>query len=167
MRSFPAAKSSDWSPELFDVLVFLVENYFDSESCPDPDTLDLKLKAAGFDSDEIEDALQWLAGLSESGETQLPAAFAGRASFRAFVEHEERRLGPGERGLLAFLESADVIDPLQREIIIERALALPDGSLDVARLKLITLIVLWSMGAEPDSLVFDELMSDGDAHALH
>ena len=152
---------------MFEVLVFLVDNYFDGESCPDPEMLELKLKAAGFDGEEIGDALEWLAGLEASGVTCLPAGFAERSSFRAYACEEERRLDRGCRGFLEFLESAGVIDPEQREIIIERALALPAGEVDIAKLKIMTLIVLWSMGAAPDALVFDELLPDGEERAFH
>ena len=38
---------------MFEILVYLVENYFDDQVCPDPDTLELKLKAAGFDGEDI------------------------------------------------------------------------------------------------------------------
>ena len=38
------ARCSEWSDKLFDVLAYLVENYFDDRICPDPDALELKLK---------------------------------------------------------------------------------------------------------------------------
>jgi Smg protein len=152
---------------LFDILVYLVENYFDDQICPDPAALELKLKAAGFDGEDIDDALQWLSGLAVTGDTELPLAFAERASFRSFAPQEIARLSTQCRGLIAFLESSGVIDPLQRELIIERSLALPDGSIDVDRLKIITLVVLWSTGAQPDALVFEELLPDQESHGLH
>ena len=167
MHRCRADGSSGWRNELFDILVFLVENYFDEPACPDPGTLEIKLKAAGFDGEDIEDALQWLAGLAVSGPSQLPDAFARRSSFRSFAAPEVERLSRACRGLLSFLESSGVIDPLQRELIIERSLALPDGSVDADKLKIITLIVLWSTGGEPDALILDELLPDGAPRALH
>jgi Smg protein len=152
---------------VFEILVYLVENYFDDQVCPDPDALELKLKAAGFDGEDISDALAWLAGLAESSGTDLPADFADRPSFRSFASSEEARLSRETRGFLAFLESSGVIDAVQREQIIERSLALPDGEVDVEKLKIITLVVLWSSGVEPDALVFDELLPDGAPRELH
>ena len=119
---------------MFDVLVYLVENYFDEKDCPDPETLELKLKVAGFDGEDIGAALHWLSGLALCGATELPAAFATRHSFRSFVPAEEKQLSRECRGLLAFLESAGAIDPLRRELIIERSLALPQGRVDVEQL---------------------------------
>lgn len=152
---------------MFDVLVYLVENYFDDQVCPDPDTLELKLKAAGFDREDISEALQWLSGLAASGGTELPEAFAARQSFRSFAESEVVRLSLECRGWLAFLESSGAIDPLQRELIIERALASPTGNVDLEQLKIITLVVLWSTGAPPDALVFDELLPDDGPREFH
>jgi Smg protein len=60
-----------------------------------------------------------------------------------------------------------VVDPLQREIIIDRALALPEGELEIEKLKVITLMVLWSQGCEPDGLILDELLPDGTARTAH
>lgn len=152
---------------MFEILVYLVENYFDDQMCPDPGSLELKLKAAGFDGEDITDALTWLAGLSDATGTELPPEFAGRPSFRSFASSEEARLTRETRGFLAFLESSRVIDAVQREQIIERSLALPDGEVDVEKLKIITLVVLWSSGVEPDALVFDELLPDGAPRELH
>lgn len=166
-RNCRAGAINDWSPDLFEILVYLVENYFDDQMCPDPETLELKLKAAGFDGEDITDALDWLAGLSDTGGTELPADFAERSTFRSFAVAEEARLSPETRGFLAFLESSGVIDAVQREQIIERSLAFPEGDVDVEKIKIITLVVLWSSGVEPDALVFDELLPDGAPRELH
>ena len=46
---------------MFDVLVYLYENYWRPDACPDHAQLTRKLSAAGFESDEIAD----LAGLNQ------------------------------------------------------------------------------------------------------
>ena len=48
---------------MFDVLVYVYEHYWRGEACPELPLLGRKLSAAGFDADEIEQALSWLAGL--------------------------------------------------------------------------------------------------------
>ena len=45
---------------MFDVLMYLFETYYNPEACPDPDALVRKLSAAGFERDEIDEALDWL-----------------------------------------------------------------------------------------------------------
>ena len=51
---------------MFDVLVYLYENYWRPDACPDHDQLTRKLSAVGFESDEIQEALRWLDGLATS-----------------------------------------------------------------------------------------------------
>ncbi len=75
---------------MFDVLVYLFENYYQTETYPDQDTLERKLHAAGFENDDIQDALDWLniltdlpkEGLPESLDrtTVLPRIFCRRSS---------------------------------------------------------------------------------------
>jgi Smg protein len=71
-------------------------------------------------------------------------------------------LGTAAIGFIQFLESARVINPLQREIVVERALAASDAQISLDKLKVIVLMVLWSQGKEPDGLMFDELFLDDD-----
>jgi Smg protein len=152
---------------MFEVLAYLFDTWYDAESCPDPDTLEIKLKAAGFDSEEIVDALDWLSGLADDPETRLPESLAEGDSFRAYSAGEFRKLSADCRGMLTFLESAQVVDPLQREIIIDRAIALPEGELDIEKFKVIILMVLWTQGCEPDGLILDELLPDGSPRTAH
>ncbi|WP_137895214.1 DUF494 family protein, partial [Ramlibacter sp. 2FC] len=49
---------------MFEVLVFVYENYWRGEACPELPQLGRKLSAAGFDPDEIQQALAWLNGLN-------------------------------------------------------------------------------------------------------
>ena len=53
---------------MFDVLVYLYENYWRPDACPDHDQLARKLSSAGFESDEIQEALSWLDGLASVAE---------------------------------------------------------------------------------------------------
>ena len=52
-----------YSGRMFDVLVYLYENYWRPDACPDHRQLSRKLSAVGFESDEIQEALTWLDGL--------------------------------------------------------------------------------------------------------
>ena len=53
---------------MFDVLVYLYETYWRPDACPDHQQLTRKLSAVGFESEEIQEALSWLEGLSSSAE---------------------------------------------------------------------------------------------------
>ena len=152
---------------MFDVLTYLYETWFDCESCPDPDTLRIKLRAAGFDAEDIDDALTWLGGLAEGEASLLPESFADRASFHAYAPAEARTLSTACRGYLSFLEERGIVDPIEREIIIARAQELPQGAPGVDELRIVVLIVLWAEGTELDALALEELLPDDDARAVH
>lgn len=151
---------------MFDVLIHLYETWFDCESCPDPDTLALKLRAAGFDEEDIDDALAWLTSLAVEEDMRLPDSFGERSSFHAYTPAETRALSSDCRGYLAFLEERGIIDAIEREIIIESAQALPQGAPDIAQLRIVVLIVLWAEGTELDTLALEELLPGDDAPVL-
>ena len=54
-----------------------------------------------------------------------------------------------------------------REIVIDRASAIPGGPLDLEDLKIIVLMVFWSLGEEPDALILDELFVDEEDRLIH
>ncbi|MCB1905744.1 MAG: DUF494 domain-containing protein [Rhodocyclaceae bacterium] len=145
---------------MFDILVYLFENYVHVRACPEGDQLARKLSAAGFENEEISEALAWLEGLRR--EPELPEISPDSDSVRIFASEELNRLDADCRGFLAFLEDAGVLDALTREMIIERAMALPDHRLTRSRLKVIVLMVLWRQEQSIDTLILDELLTEED-----
>jgi Smg protein len=65
-------------------------------------------------------------------------------------------------GFVNFLESAGVLSAHMREIVMDRAMAVPGQPVSLDDLKIIVLMVYWSVGLEPDALVLDELCDDHD-----
>ncbi|MTW12220.1 DUF494 family protein [Pseudoduganella eburnea] len=141
---------------MFDILVYLYETYYRPDACPEPAALAKKLSAVGFDDVEISEALVWLNDLAAMAgvEQSLTAASTGT---RFYVRQELDVLGAPAVGFIQFLESAGLLSPLQREIVIERALALDEAPVSLGKLKIIVLMLLWSQGKEPDALMFDDL----------
>lgn len=150
---------------MFDVLVYLYETYYRPEACPDPEALVKKLSAVGFEQEEISRALGWLTDLAETA-TEFSNQYPQQAPFshgtRIYAPQEMDVLGTDAVGFLQFLESAKLINPIQREIVIERALAVRGSQISLDKFKVIVLMVLWSEGKEPDGLIFDELFSDDE-----
>ncbi len=144
---------------MIDILVYLFENY-QPDACPAPSVLARKLSAAGFEADDISAALQWLEGLGEPGPLLEPGVALG--AIRLYDEEEEGRLSVEARGFLAFLEQQEAIDPALRELIIERALALPGENISVDRLKVIVLAVIWRRQHAIDALILEELLADDE-----
>jgi Smg protein len=139
---------------MFDVLVYLYENYWRPDACPGHEQLTRKLTSVGFESEEIADAL------TKVGEQHAE-------SIRVYAPAEQEHLGEQSIGFIAFLESAGVLPPPMREMVIDRASAIPGGPLDLEDLKIIVLMVFWSLGEEPDALILDELFVDEEDRLIH
>jgi len=152
---------------VFDVLVYLYENYGALHACPDADSLSRKLTAAGFDDEEICAALAWLQGLQLVTQQSVAVGPESSRSFRVFAQLEVERLGPESIGFLSFLEHAGQLTPTQREIVIERALAIEETPIPLQMTKVIVLMVLWSQQADIDVLLLEELLHDGSERDLH
>ena len=152
---------------MFDVLVYLFENYYQTDGRPDHETLARKLHAAGFENEDIHDALDWLNGLVVPPETGSLECLDTHFTFRTYNAEETGKLTTESRGFLAFLESARVLPPRLRELIIERVMALPGEVVGLDKLKVIVLMVLWTQRGSVDALVLDELLPDGEKRQMH
>jgi len=152
---------------MFDVLVYLFENYYQTEAYPDQGTLQRKLHAAGFENDDIHDALDWLNTLTRAPGDSLPESLDARSSFRGYTADEIAKLSAECRGFIAFLEGAKILTPLLRELIVERVMALPDDVVRLDKLKVIVLMVLWTRRGNVDALILDELLPDGEKRQMH
>jgi Smg protein len=150
---------------MFDVLVYLYENYGRPGDCPEQNQLTRKLCAIGFESDEIEQALSWLDGLACASQSyhgeQSPL------SMRVYSSQEHHDLGERCIGFISFLELAGVLRPSMREMVIDRAHAISDEPLELEDLKIIVLMVFWSLGEEPDALILDELFVEEEDRLIH
>ena len=150
---------------MFDVLVYLYETYWRPDACPDHAQLTRKLSAAGFESDEIQEALVWLDGLAGAAES-----YSGQQSphaLRVYSPAEHERLGEESIGFVSFLESAGVLPPPMREMVVDRAMAVGANPIDLEDLKVIVLMVFWSLGEEPDALILDELFVAPEERVVH
>ncbi|RFA24757.1 hypothetical protein CAI21_20335 [Alkalilimnicola ehrlichii] len=154
---------------VFDVLMYLFENYFynDDEPQPDRDSLESELFEAGFTSAEIRKAFAWLDGLAES--RQAPNLnIDGERSIRVFAEQESSKLDVDCRGFLLFLEQVGILTPTSREIIVERVMALDDEEVDIDTLKWVVLMVLFNQpGQEEAYACMETLLFDNPVQLLH
>lgn len=152
---------------MFDILLYLYDTYLFADQIPDAAHLSRKLSAAGFENDDIAQALDWLSGLDEL--VPLDEAASSHA-IRIYGAEEERRLDQEGRGFLAFLESAGMLPPHGREWVIEQALALPDPDVSAERIKWIAMLALWKLKGAGDVLWLEDLVrgaEDGWQPTLH
>ena len=150
---------------MFDVLVYLYENYWRPDACPAHDQLTRKLSSAGFESDEIQEALSWLDDLTTS--VGAPVGQQAAHSIRVYTAQEQEHLGEESIGFISFLESAGLLPAPMREMVIDRANAIGSTPLELEDLKIIVLMVFWSLGQEPDALILDELFVDVEDRLIH
>jgi Smg protein len=150
---------------MFDVLVYLYETYWRPDACPDHAQLTRKLSAAGFERDEIQEALSWLDGLA--GAAQSASGQQSALGVRVYTASEMERLGDDSIGFISFLESAGVLPPPMREMVVDRAMAVGANPIDLDDLKVIVLMVFWSLGEEPDALILDELFVAPEERVVH
>jgi Smg protein len=153
---------------MFDVLVYLFESFYHHETRPDQDTIARKLSAAGFEEEEIHEALAWLSGLQPlQGNLFDEHALGRQTSFRAHAQEEIAKLSPASRGFILFLENAHVLTPSLREAVMERAMALEEEVIHLDKLKVIALMVLWTQRGDVDSLILEELLPEGAPRQVH
>jgi Smg protein len=155
------ASKSAMDNSVFDILVYVFDRYLleDLPAAAERDTIARDLENAGFGGASVERALDWLADLADVRErASLPAD--GR-SFRIYSEEEQARIGTGGRGMLSSLEASGILGPDQREIVIDRLLALDSEEIGIEQVKWVVLMVLSSQPdqeqayARMEDLVFD------------
>ena len=151
---------------VLDVLMYLFETFAEADIDPEPDRNVLRdeLERAGFSDGEIEKALEWLDGLAARQEDPVWQAPAER-TIRVFNDHEHWRLDAACRGYLMYLEHIGILSPAQRELVIDRVMALGNDEIDVEKIKWVVLMVLFSQEgqesayARMEDLVFEERLT--------
>jgi Smg protein len=153
---------------MFDVLVYLFENYRTPQLFPETDALAKKLTTVGFDEDDVDQAIDWLLGLASATQNIRLVSHASDDSTRVYAEQERAQLGDEAIAFLSYLDAAGELANPHRELIIERALAVGESPLPTSQLRIITLMVLWSQEVEFGGLLMDELLAgEKDAALAH
>lgn len=164
---------------MYQVLVYVYENYWGGDSCPDREQLGRRLTSVGFERSDIVDALHWLDGLHHAaqgiplGAVSTPATpelhpvrAASPGSLRVYSPQEIAHLSPEGIACIHFLEGAGALSPEWREVVIDRALAMAEP-LELDDLRIIIMMVYWRFDANPDVLVLDELCDDTTGRVAH
>ncbi len=153
---------------VLDVLIYLFENYMSAEDEPRPDRAALRteLERAGFAEPDVGRALEWLDGLSGDGLGQVADATA--RAVRVFSGQELLRLDTDVRGYLMYLENVKILSGAQRELVIDRLMALDAEEIDIEQVKWVVLMVLFSQpGQESAYAQMEDLVFEERSDALH
>jgi Smg protein len=154
---------------MVDVLIYLYENYMDGEGQQPIDQNDLEdeLTQAGFSKVEIDKALRWLDELAIGIEApQYHDHTLG--SIRIYCDHECRKLDVDARGLLLFLEQNGILDPVSRELAIDRLLAIDQPQVSVDEVKWVVLLVLMNRPGHEDAFTqMEDMVYNDEPVYLH
>ncbi|MGA7748649.1 MAG: DUF494 family protein, partial [Gallionella sp.] len=82
-------------------------------------------------------------------------------------ELELRLISDEARQFLLFAEQQHLISTIEREMIIDRSIALKHENLALDKLKLIMLMVLWNRHQDLDPLLIEELLAPLHSTQLH
>jgi Smg protein len=151
---------------LLDVLVYLFEHYFYDEPtiAHDRDSLQASLVQAGFTPTEILKAFNWLDELEQRRPNERTENVWHGGPVRVYATQELDRLDNECRGFLMFLEQSGVLNAEQRELVIDRCMALELEEVDLADLKWVVLMVLFNQPGQEAAFAWieSELLEDGD-----
>jgi len=165
---------------VLDILIYVFDRYMLDEAPEVPEREDLArdLESAGFGEANVERALDWLADLagerhrattsSTEPAAEMPGEQADDRAMRIYSATELVRLPSDCRGLLMSLEQVGILNPQQREIVVERLLALDAEEFDLEKVKWVVLMVLSSQpGQEQACARMEDLVFDSPESALH
>jgi Smg protein len=155
---------------ILDVLLYLFENYFydDPDAVRDRDSLQAGLIQAGFSPQEVSKAFDWLDELAHQRPSVDRPEQAARGPIRIYADVEEARLDAECRGFLLFLEQNGILDGVQRELVVDRVMALDQEEIDLDDLKWVVLMVLFNQpGQEAAFAWMESHMFEGEGEPLH
>ena len=153
---------------MFDLLVYMFENYLSSKNNLDFANMTLELEAAGYDNKDIESALDWFTELKEMSE-KIPQFHSLKLNnkLRIYTGKEKEKFSFDGLGFILFLEQANVLNSVEREIIIDRAMALNQNIINIHEVRWIVMMTLWNNGRENDYLFVEDSLYRSEQIILH
>ncbi len=153
---------------MFDLLIYMFKNYLSSKNNLDFANMTLELEAAGFNNKDIENALDWFSKLKEMS-TKIPQSSSLKLNnkLRIFTEKEKEKFSFNGLGFILFLEQADILNSIEREIIIDRAMALNQNIINIDEVRWIVMMTLWNNGRENDYLFVEDALYQTQQSILH
>lgn len=128
---------------MFEVLVYMFENYIDKHFRPDESTLSRELFAAGFDEQDINGAFNWFKQLEVMSVTPEIFETPRRANTRIFTEAEFTKITGESIGFILFLVGANILNTAQRELVLDLAMNLPQLKIGIEEMRWIVLMTTW------------------------
>jgi len=145
--------------EVMDVLQYIFERFQEEAFVAIDKTQSLvnELKEVGFETGEIDFALDWLDGLVDASSESFAPVSGSQQHTRIFHPYELTYFSVESRGFIYFLEQAGVLDSHSREAVIDRVLALESHTpVDLDQLKWVVSMVLFNIPGKEEAAIWLE-----------
>lgn len=153
---------------MFELLIYMFENYLSSQNKVDFNNMSIELEAAGFDNNDIKNAFDWFTQLKVmSDKVQLKPKNKQKSKLRIYTLNENEKISSEALGFLIFLEQAQVLNDLEREIIIDRSMALNQNLITIDEIRWIAMMTLWNNGKENDYLFVEDALYQKEKFSFH
>lgn len=157
------------------VLIYVYDHYMLADPADIPERRHMleDLRKQGFSVSEVVQAMEWLSALvgdqrAAPGAGGMAEDRRDAAGLRIFADGELSRLSADCRAFLMLLDRQHVLTTQQRELVIERALALDVEEVEVEQLKWVVLLALSAQpGQELAFARFESVMSAAGGPARH
>lgn len=145
--------------EVMDVLLYIFERFQDDEFVPIEETQALvsELEEVGFESTQIDSALNWINGLVENSSGEFAPMDASQQNTRIYHPQEQKYLSLECRSFLYFLEAQGILDMHSRESTIDRVMALDSSQpISLDELKWVVMMVLFNLPGKEEAAIWLE-----------
>lgn len=157
---------------MFEVLVYMFENFIDGQFRPDENTLSKELAAAGFNEQDINHAFSWFNQLER--ETSQPSIYEApkHTSNRIFTSQELKKISFESFNFLLFLVQANILNAAQRELVLDLAMKLPQAAISHDEFRWIILMTTWATSQAheehaKDYLLIEDVLMNQQKPTLH
>jgi Smg protein len=86
---------------------------------------------------------------------------------RVYAEAETKKISAESLSFIMFLEQAKVLDSAQRELVVDRAMALSQPEVSIDETRWIVLMALWNQGKANDYLFVEDAMFGESRPTVH
>ena len=138
---------------MFEVLVYMFENYVEANVQPDHNTLAQELFEAGFDSSDINGAFEWFSSLETMADAIKDTPKLDTQAMRIYSADEISKIDVEGLSFLMFMQQSGVVNHALHEVIMDRAMALPQEHVGVDEIRWTALMALRKQGRTDDFLL--------------
>jgi len=146
---------------MLEVLIFMFEHYF-GQSGTTPDVsieeaiLAQELSEAGFNHEDIVGAFDWYKQLHSQISQPYQPSLTSLNAIRVYSKQELDKIDAESFGFLSFIAQARVIMPNERDLILDRAMALKQDHITIEEIRWITMMILWNDTRKKDYLFVED-----------